>query len=73
MLCQMMSILRQAQHERNMPSTSLSLSNKNWFLEDSDILDDDDDDCPLILHQKSSMHSMLMAQGRGGYKNKSIK
>ena len=28
--------------------------------------DGDDDDCPLILSQKSSMHSMLVAQGRGG-------
>ena len=29
---------------------------------------DDDDDCPLILRQKSSMHSMLVAQGRGDIK-----
>ena len=27
-----------------------------WFS-----FDDDDDDCPLILHQKSTMHSMLVA------------
>ena len=35
----------------------------------NDLHDDDDnndDDSPLILRQKSSMHSMLVAQGRGG-------
>ena len=30
--------------------------------------DDDGDDCPLILCQKSSMHSMLVAQDRGDIK-----
>ena len=30
------------------------------------MMSDDNDDCPLILQQKSSMHSMLVAQGRGG-------
>ena len=28
----------------------------------------DDDDSPLILHQKSSMNSMLMAHGMGDIK-----
>ena len=32
--------------------------------------DDDDDDCPLIMRQKNSMHSMLVAQGRGNLKKK---
>ena len=32
--------------------------------DDDDVDDDDDDDCPLILRQKNSMHSMLVAQGR---------
>ena len=30
--------------------------------------DDDDDDCPLISCQKSSMHSMLVAQSKGDIK-----
>ena len=32
--------------------------------QDDDDDDDDDDDCPLLTRQKSSMHSMFVAQGR---------
>ena len=53
-----------------------SQNDEGMILMTDDDDDDDDDDSPLVLRQKSSMHSMLVAQGRGDIKisksNKSI-